>query len=151
MFTGIGLRHVKLIKIHSELGGVLRVKRMFGIDKGAGAADFLHLGNDVQRKRRLTGTFRPVDFNHTAAGKSAHAERDIKAQRARTHHINVFDLFSAGHTHDGALAELLFNEGDGGGQRLLAFFLVADALNLRQFLVLFLVSSHDATLFSENI
>ena len=39
--------------IDAELFGIARVERMLGVNKGAGAAALLRLGDDVQRQRRL--------------------------------------------------------------------------------------------------
>ena len=115
---------------------------MFRIDESAGAADLLHLSDDVQREGRLTRTFRPVDFHHAAAGQASHAQRNIEPQRSRAHDFDVFHLLAVGHTHDGALAEFFFDESDGRRQCFFTLFLIGDSFNLRKFLILFLVC-HD--------
>ena len=48
---------------------------MFGVDKGAGAALLLHLGNDLQRQRGLARGFGTVDFNHAAARQTTYAQK----------------------------------------------------------------------------
>ncbi|MNT31083.1 hypothetical protein D3C72_1669060 [compost metagenome] len=92
---------------------------MFGVDKGAGAAQLLHLGHYLQRQRGLARRFRTIDLHHAAARQAADAQRDIEPQRAGGHHLDVlFDLAIA-QTHDRALAELLLDLGERGGKRLL--------------------------------
>src|ERR1035441_9005501 len=67
----------------------------------------------VQRKRRLTRRFRPVDFDDTTARQTAHAKRDVEAESARRNHLHLGrrDVFTK--THDAAFAKLLFNGGNG--------------------------------------
>jgi hypothetical protein len=55
--------------------------------------------------------FRAVDFDHTPARQAAHAQRDVQAERAGGHHLDVFDHLAFAQAHDGALAKLLFNLG----------------------------------------
>ena len=114
---------------------------MFGVNEGARATNFLHFGNDVQRKRRLTGTFRTVDLDDTSARQTAHAQSQVKAQRTGAHHLNILGLGTLAHTHDRALTKFLFNVGQGRGQRLFAFIRIIDALNSRfRARILFLLS-----------
>ncbi|MPN00898.1 hypothetical protein SDC9_148096 [bioreactor metagenome] len=89
---------------------------MFGVDKGAGAALLLHLGNDLQRQRGLARGFGTVDFDHATTGQTTHAQSDVQTQRAGGDDLNVFDGFTFAELHDGALAELLFDLGQGCSQ-----------------------------------
>jgi hypothetical protein len=97
---------------------VLHVQRVLGVHKGAGAAELLHLGNDLQRQRGLARRFRAVDFDHAAARQAAHAQGDVQAQRAGGDDLDVLDDLALAQAHDGALAELLFDLGQRGLQGL---------------------------------
>jgi hypothetical protein len=69
--------------------GVLDVQRVLGVDEGAGAAQLLHLGHDLQRQRGLARRFRAVDLDHAAARQAADAQRDVQAQRAGGDDLDV--------------------------------------------------------------
>ena len=94
---------------------------MLGVDEGAGAAQLLHFGNDLQGERGFTRGLGPEDFDDPAARQAAHTERDIEAERPGGDDLDVVLDAGIGQTHDGALAELLFNLGQGGAQRLATF------------------------------
>ena len=104
------------MQVHAELLRVLHVERMFGVDEGAGAAELLHLGHHLQGEGGLARGFRTVDFNDAAARKTAHAQGDVEPQGAGGHHLDVFNDFAFAQAHDGALAELLLDLGQCGGQ-----------------------------------
>jgi hypothetical protein len=78
----------------------------------------LHLGDDLQRQRGLAGRFRAVDLDHAAARQAAHAQGDVQSQRAGGDDLDVLDDLALAQAHDGALAELLFDLGQGGLQGL---------------------------------
>src|ERR1700730_9249308 len=80
LLASIGLRYQQIINTDSELAGIARVERMLGVDKGAGPAPALRLGNHVQRKGCLTVALWPVDLYDTPARHPADAECDIEAQ-----------------------------------------------------------------------
>jgi hypothetical protein len=66
---------------------------VFGVDEGGGAAELLHLGDDLQGQGGLAGGFRAVDLDHPAARQAADAEGDVQAQRAGGDDLDVaFDL-----------------------------------------------------------
>ena len=88
---------------------------MLGIDECANAAIFLALGNGLETECGFTGGFRTENFNHTAAGQAADAERQVHAEGAGGNNIKVFFLLAAVHFHDGAFAEVFFDLGKGGG------------------------------------
>jgi len=97
------------VQVHPDLLRVLSIQCVLGIDEGAGAPDALHLGDDLQRQRRLARGLRPVDLHHAATRQPADAQRDIQAERAGGDDLNVaLDLF-VGQPHDRAAAELLLN------------------------------------------
>ena len=93
-----------------SLRGVLRMSSACSASmKAAVPPSFLHLGDDLQGQRGLAGGFRPVDLDHPAARQAAHAQRDVQAERAGGHHLDVLDASASPMLHDGALAELLFD------------------------------------------
>src|SRR5690606_20832695 len=98
-------------QIDAELGSVLDIQRVFGVDEGAGAAQLLHFGDDLQGERGLARGFGTVDFDDAAARQAAYAQRDVQPQRPGGHDLDVvFDSIVAV-AHDRALAKLFFNLG----------------------------------------
>ena len=81
---------------------------MFGINVGRDAARLLRLGDDVQRKRRLAGGFRPEDFDDAAPRYAADADGGVERERGRRDRGNVNHLALA-EAHDRAFAESLFD------------------------------------------
>jgi hypothetical protein len=118
LFTGVRLRDQQFLQVHAELLGVVDVERVLGIDERADAADLLHLGRHLQRERGLAGRFRAVDLDHATARQAADAQRDVQAQRAGGHDLDVLDHLACAQAHDRALAELLLDLGQGGLQGL---------------------------------
>ena len=90
------------------------VEHALGLDVniGGGTAVFLAGGDDVQRKRRLTGGLWPVDFNDAALRHAADAQREIQRQRTRGQSLYIYGDIVA-QAHDRALAVVLLNFGDG--------------------------------------
>jgi hypothetical protein len=93
---------------------------VLGIDEGGDAAELLRLGNDGERERGLARGFRPVDLDHAAARHAADAERDVEAERSGRDDFDVVVGRVVAQQHHRALAELLFDLAEGGGERLLA-------------------------------
>ncbi|MNT18947.1 hypothetical protein D3C72_1541780 [compost metagenome] len=118
LFARVRLRDQQIGQVHAQLVGVLHVQRMFRVDERAGAADFLHFGDDLQRQRGLARRFRAVDFNHAATRQAADAQRDVQTQRSRGNHLDVVRDLVVAVAHDRALAELLFDLRKRGGKRL---------------------------------
>ena len=81
---------------------------MLGVDERDLAARLLRLGEHVQRQRRLTGGFRPVNFDDTALGQAVNTGSNVQGQRTGgdSVHIQVLVLTQA---HNGTCAVLLFN------------------------------------------
>jgi len=96
---------------------------MLRVDEGGQTARLLGLGNDVKGKRRLAARLGAVDLDDAAAGDTAHAESHVEAQRPRGDHGHVDDLLAA-EAHDGALAELALDLGDGKLYCLLSILLM---------------------------
>ena len=118
LLAGVGLRDQQLADVDAELAGVDGIERVLGVDVGGDAAGLLHLRDDLQAQRRLARRLRSVDLDDAAARQPADAQRDVEAERAgRDHRQVVLDLGLA-HFHDRALAELLFDLCQRGGERL---------------------------------
>ena len=96
----------------ADLHGVLDV------DEGDLAALLLGLGQDVQGQRGLTAGFRAVHLDDTAARHTAHTQRHIQTQAAGGDGFHLHGGIVA-QLHDGTLAELLFDLGQRGRQRVL--------------------------------
>src|SRR5690606_3614417 len=109
LLARVGLRDEQVFEVDAQLGGVLDVERVFGVDEGAGAAKLLHFGDDLQRKRGLARGFRTIDFDDTPARQTAYAQRDVKTERPGGNHLNVVLDLVVAIAHDRTLAELLFN------------------------------------------
>ena len=118
LLAGVGLADEQLLQVDAELLRVLDVERVLGIDEGAGAAELLHLGDDLQGERGLAARFRAVDLDHPAARQAADAERDVEAERAGGDDLDVVDHLAFAQPHDRALAELLLDLRQGGLQGL---------------------------------
>jgi hypothetical protein len=111
LLAGVGLADQQVLQVDAQLLRVLDVQRVLGVDKGALAAEFLHLGDHLQRQRGLAGRLRAVDLDHAAARQAADAQRDVQAQRAGGDDLDVLDHLAFAQAHDRALAELLFDLG----------------------------------------
>ncbi|MCY1541391.1 hypothetical protein D9M68_770800 [compost metagenome] len=118
LLARIRLRDQQIGEVDPQLGGVLHIQGVFGVDERAGAADFLHFGDDLQRERGLARGFRTIDLDHAAAGQAADAQRDVQPERPRGNHLDVVRDLVVAVAHDRALAELLFDLRKRGGKRL---------------------------------
>ena len=81
---------------------------MLGIYECDLTATFLRLCDNMQRQRRLTGGFRPVDLDNSALGHAAYTERGIKCQRAGWDCIDL-EIRPVTQTHNRALAEVFLD------------------------------------------
>ena len=125
LLAGVGLRHQQILHVDAELLGVGRIERVLGIDERRRAAAALHFGDHLQRQRGLARGFRAVDLDHAAARQAADAERDIQSERAGGHRFDVIGRRGIAQPHDRALAELLLDLAECGGERLLAILVHA--------------------------
>ena len=82
LFPSIGLRHQEGICVNAEFSSIDRIERMFSINKRRNTARFLHIRYSVQSDSGLTGRFRTINFDHTAAGQSADTESSIQSDSA---------------------------------------------------------------------
>ena len=118
LLAGIRLRNQQVADIDAELLGILRIERVFGVDEGGGATQFLHFSDDLQAERGLAGGFRAVDFDNPATRQATDAERDVQAERTGRYNLDAFVDLGIAHLHDGAFAELLFDLLQRCGERL---------------------------------
>ena len=90
----------------------------------------------MQRNRGLTGGFRSVDLNDSAARQTADAECEIQTDRAGR---DVFDIHAGvfAQTHNRAFAELLFDLTERSGKCFLLISRRSDRFQL-------LFGSHDS-------
>ena len=105
----VGLRDEEIIDIHAELARVGGIERVFGVDEGGLAAEFLRFGDHVQRERRLAARFRAVDFDDAAARQAADAESSVNRDGAGGNHVHRDEHVAVPQAHDRAFAVLLFN------------------------------------------
>ncbi len=116
LLAGVRLRDQQVADVDAELARVDRIERVFGVDVGGDAARLLHLRDDLQAQRGLAGRFGAVDLDDAAARQSADAERDVEPERAGRHDLQVVLDLRVAHFHDRALAELLFDLRQRGGE-----------------------------------
>ena len=82
---------------------------MLSVDKPGNSALALHLRDHMQSHRCLTGGFRSVDLNDSAARNSADPERHIQAEGTCGNRFHIEDLRLLAKLHDRPFTELLFN------------------------------------------
>src|SRR5579863_10224097 len=70
LFARVRLRYEQVVDVHAEFAGIGGIERMFGIDERRHTAEFLRLGDYLQRQRRFARRFRSVDLDHATAGES---------------------------------------------------------------------------------
>src|SRR5712692_6985636 len=119
LLSRVGLRDEQLLDLHPELLRVAHVERVLRVDEGGAPALRLHLCDGVQRQRGLAARLRAVDLDDTAAWIPAASQRDVEPQRAALDHRDrLCGAVVLAQAHDGALAELLLDGADGGGDGL---------------------------------
>ena len=117
--TRVGLRDEEVVDVNAELGSVVGVERVLGIDEGGDTARALHVRDGVEGEGRLAGGLRSVDLDDAPARQAADAERDVEGDGARGDHGDRCALVRA-EAHDGAFAELTVDLGESGFEGLLA-------------------------------
>jgi hypothetical protein len=75
---------------------------VLGVDEGGDAARALHVGDRVERERRLTRGLGTVDLDDAPAGKTTHAESDIEGDRTGGDDLDGGAVVAA-QSHDRAL------------------------------------------------
>ena len=83
LLAGVRLRNEQAVDIDAEGSRVSRFERVLNVYIRCVPAVFLRGGDDMQRKRSLTGGLRPVYLDDTAARNAADAEGKVKGQGAR--------------------------------------------------------------------
>ena len=118
LLARVGLGDQQVVDVDAELARIDRVERVLGVDVRRRAARLLDLRDDLKAERGLARRFGPVDFDDAAARQPADAERDVEAERAGGDDLQVVLDLRLAHFHDRALAELLFDLCERGGERL---------------------------------
>ena len=89
---------------------------MLGVDEGRDATLALGLGHDVQGESRLAARFGAEDFHDSAVRNALAAQGQVEREAAGRDARYLADMVRA-QGHDGPLAELLLDLGDGVLQR----------------------------------
>ena len=118
LFAGVGLGHMQVGDIDAQLGGVVGIERVLGVDEHRGATGLLGVGDDRERERGLARGFRPVDLDDATARHATHAQGDIEPDGAGGDGLDVGRGVALAQGHDGALTELLLDLLQGEVQRL---------------------------------
>ena len=82
---------------------------MLRIDDGCDAAVFLRLGDGVNGKRSLTGTFRTINLNDTTFGVTADTQGMVQCDGTAGNHLRGIPFGLVSQFHDGTLAVILLN------------------------------------------
>ena len=145
LLAGVRLGDEHGVDVHPQGAGIGGVQGVLRVDVGHLAPPLLGLGHDVQGQGGFAGGLGAIDFNDTPLGYAADAQGDVQRQRPGWDGLN-HDMGVLPQAHDGALAILLLNLGDGGGQRLLLIRRRRGGLNLL-FLLSHVRSSFPAGIF----
>src|SRR5665213_57708 len=103
---------------------------MLGIDERGSAAGALHLGDDAQSERGLTGSLRSEHFHHPTARQATDAQCDVQSQRTGGHGFDIPDGWCIAQSHDRALTKLLLDLSECGSECLLAILIHACAVRV---------------------
>ncbi|GAA4338310.1 hypothetical protein GCM10023178_51590 [Actinomadura luteofluorescens] len=118
LLAGVGLGDQQGVDVDAELGGVLGVERVLGVDEGGDAAHLLDARDGVERDGGLAGALGAVHLDDAAARQTADAEGDVEGDRAGGDHLDGRPRLLA-HPHDRPLAELPLDLGECGLESLL--------------------------------
>ncbi len=113
LLAAVGLRNQQVVGVYAQLARVGGVERVLGVDEGGHAAAALRLGDDVESQCGLARRFRPEDLDDPAARHAADTERRVEGERAGWNG-RYLHLLPGSKAHDGTLAELLVDLGEGG-------------------------------------
>src|SRR5690606_11823928 len=92
------------------------VESVLRVDEACDSAVALSVGDRVQRECRLARRLRAVDLDDTAARQPTDSESNVECDRTSGDERDGRALLTA-EPHDGALAELAVDLGEGGFQR----------------------------------
>ena len=132
LLAGIRLGDEQRVHVDAERRGVHRVERVLDVDERGVAAHLLPLCDAVERERRFTGGFRPVDLDDSAARQAADAEREVERKRPGRDRLDLQRVVLA-EAHDRALAKLLLDLRQRGFQRLELIFRLDPVVALNLF------------------
>ena len=104
----VGLADQKLLRVHSEVLGVVHIERVLGVDERRDATRCLALRDGVERERGLAARLRAVDLDDAALRIAAAAERLVERGAASGDARDAL-RFAVAEAHHRALAELLFD------------------------------------------
>jgi len=106
LLARVGLRHNQIVDVDTQLGCVMRIKRVLRVDERGRTAVPLRLGDHMKGHRGFTGRLRAEHFDHTSARDAADPKRQIQRQGAGRDAGDLHvDLLAE--LHDRTLAELL--------------------------------------------
>jgi hypothetical protein len=120
LLPGVGLRDEQLVDVDAQGFGVHRVEGMLGVDESGDAPVALRLGDDVQGESGLAAALGPKNLHDAAPRHAPDAEGEVKRQGTRGDGGDRLDLVGP-ELHDGALAELPLDLGDGHIEGLVPF------------------------------
>ncbi len=118
LLTGIGLGDQQRVGVDPELGRVVGVECVLGVDEGCDPAGGLGVRDRVQSDGRLAGRFRTVDLHYASSWQPADAERHIQRDGTGRDDLDRWTGFVT-EPHNRALAELLVDLCESVLQRLL--------------------------------
>src|SRR5690606_10185865 len=98
---------------------IFGVECVLGVDEGGNTTRPLGIRDGVQREGGLTGGLWAVDLDDAATRETPDTERDVEGDGARGDHSDRRTLVAA-EAHDGTLAELPVDLGEGRVEGLLA-------------------------------
>src|SRR4051794_21078436 len=119
LLTGVGLADQQRVGVDADGPGVVGVEGVLGVDERRDAAGGLGAGHRVQGDRRLAGGLGAVHLDDTAARDAADAQGDVQGDGAGRDDLHGH-LGAVAQAHDGALAELLVDLGEGHVEGLVA-------------------------------
>src|SRR5690606_39703658 len=120
LLAGVGLGNQQVVDVDSQLPRILGVERVLGVDVRRDTAGALHIGYQVKTESGLARRLGTVDLGDAAARNSTDAGSGVEVERPGGYCGDLHPRGVGAHSHDGALAELLLDLGDGEIEGLLA-------------------------------
>ena len=119
LLTGIGLGHVQVVEVDTEIAGVHRIECVLGVDECAQPACGLSIRDRVQRDGGLARRLRTVDLHNAPPRQAADSQCGVQGDRSGRDDLDRGAIFLT-QSHDGAFAELALDLRQGGLQSLFA-------------------------------
>ena len=120
LLTGIRLGDQQVLDVHAQLLGVLDVERVLRVDVGGYPAHLLDVGGEMEGESGFTRGLRPIDLGDAATRNAADAGGSIEIDGSGRNGGHLDPRRIGAHPHDGSLAELLLDLGDGESECLAA-------------------------------